>query len=254
MAGKKMVRSVANLNGDKNLTQMVYRKIKEMMFGYEIVPGQRLVFVDLAKKLGVSRTPVNNALSILANEGFLDLVPHQGYSVHQITREEASALYEVREVLELGAIGHAIRKLTLKKIEILKRRKNLYEKSVIEQVTRGRFTLDQEFHASYVQMAENPYLTDYFREVYQRIFLRHRIEGLPAGRVREVVLEHNRIVEAISSKDIESSKELIKLHIKAGKEHIFSAISTKKKFKERNINTNALMNMTITKLQAPIIK
>jgi DNA-binding GntR family transcriptional regulator len=224
VASKKRTGSIANLSGDKNLAQMAYRKIKEMMLSYDIVPGQRLVFVDLAKKLGVSRTPINNALSILANEGFLDLVPNQGYSVHQITQEEASALYEIREILEVGAIGQAIRKLIPEKLESLRRQKSLYEKSVIEQVTRGRFTLDQEFHACYVQMAENPYLADYFREVYQRIFLRHRIEGLPAGRAREVVSEHNEIFKAISLKDVKSAKELIKLHIKAGKEYIFSAI------------------------------
>jgi DNA-binding GntR family transcriptional regulator len=224
VASKKRRRSIANLSGDKNLTQMAYRKIKEMMFTYGIVPGQRLVFIDLAKRLGVSRTPINNALSILANEGFLDFVPNQGYSVHQITPEEASALYEVREILELGAIGQAIQKLTPEKLESLKRQRSLYEKSVLEQVTRGRFTLDQEFHACYVQMAENPHLTDYFREVYQRIFLRHRIEGLPVGRARKVVSEHNEIFKAIALKDVKSAKELIKRHIKAGKEYIFSAI------------------------------
>jgi len=60
------------LKGQKNLTLAAYDNIKDMMFNYDIVPGQRLVFVDLAKQLGVSRTPVNNALSILAKEGYLD--------------------------------------------------------------------------------------------------------------------------------------------------------------------------------------
>ena len=209
---------------DGNLTQMAYRKVKEMMLDYDIIPGQRLVFIDLAKRLGVSRTPVNNALSILANEGFLDFVPNQGYTVHQITPEEANALYEIREIIELGAVGPAIRKLTSDKLELLKKQKGLYEKAVLENVSRGRFILDQEFHACYVQMAENPYLTDYFREIYQRIFLRHRIEGLRAGRAKEVVLEHNEIFRAISLKDVERAKELIKHHIKAGKEYIFSSI------------------------------
>jgi len=196
------------------------------MLNYDIIPGQRLIFVDLAKRLGVSRTPVNNALSILANERFLDFVPNQGYTVHQITREEANALYEIREIIELGAARQAIQKLTSEKLDLLRRQKGLYEKAVLEHISRGRFTLDQEFHACYVQMAENPYLTDYFREVYQRIFLRHRIEGLPAGRAKEVVVEHNAIFKAINLKDVERTKELIKHHIKAGKEYIFSSIFT----------------------------
>jgi len=203
---------------------MAYREIKEMMLSYDLVPGQRLVFVDLAKRLGVSRTPVNTALSILANEGFLDFIPNQGYAVHQITRQEGDALYEIREIIELGAIERSIQKLTPEKLELLKRQKALYEKAVLDQVSRGRFTLDQEFHASCVQMAGNPYLTDYFREVYQRIFLRHRIEGLHAGRAQEVVLEHNQLFDSIRLKDVKRAKQLIKRHINAGKEYIFSSI------------------------------
>ena len=108
-ANKNNSDTAGTLNNEKNLTQMVYRKIKEMMVNYEVVPGQRLIFSDLANRLGVSRTPVNNALSILANEGFLDLIPHQGYTVHEITKEEAGSLYEIREIIELGSVGKAIR-------------------------------------------------------------------------------------------------------------------------------------------------
>jgi DNA-binding GntR family transcriptional regulator len=214
------------LNQDKNLTEMAYRKIKEMMLNYDIVPGQRLIFIDLAKRLGVSRTPVNNALSILANEGFLDFVPNQGYTVHQITRAEAGDLYELREIIELGAIEKALEHHSAEKLEILRQQKCLYETSVIENVSRGRFALDQEFHASYIRMAENPYLTDYFREIYQRIFLRHRIEGLPAGRAKQVVLEHSDIYDAIRQRNLKSARQLIKRHIQAGKEYIFSSVLT----------------------------
>jgi len=228
MAGKKGAQPTVNPKTDGNRTQMVYRKIKEMMFNYDIVPGQRLIFVDFADRLRVSRTPINNALGILANEGFLDFIPNQGYRVHEITPEEASHLYEVREIIELGAIEPAIRKVTPEKLKDLERQRKLYEKSVVEQVTRGRFTLDQEFHACYVRMAENSYLTDYFREIYQRIFLRHRIEGLPVGRAKEVVSEHKEIFKAISMKDVENTKKLIKHHIKTGKDYIFSAIFDQK--------------------------
>jgi len=209
---------------EKNLTQVVYDRIKEMMLNYEIVPGQRLVFNDLAKLMGVSRTPVNNALSILANEGFLDFVPNQGYRVHEITKDEAESLYEIREILELGAIGKGIRRLTPEKLELLERQRELYERAVTDRVNRGRFTLDQEFHACIVQMADNLYLADYFREVYQRIFLRHRIEGLRPERAREVVKEHEEICEAIRIRDVYRARDLIREHIRAGKEYIFSTI------------------------------
>lgn len=228
VAGRNSLDARGILNNEKNLTQMVYRKIKEMMQNYEIIPGQRLIFSDLAQRLGVSRTPVNNTLSILANEGFLDFVPNQGYTVHQITEEEAESLYEIREIIELGSIGKAIRRLTPEKFDSLERQKNLYEKAVADQVSRGRFVLDQEFHACYVQICGNLYLADYFREVYQRIFLRHRIEGLLAERAQKVVSEHYEICEAISLRDVERAKESIKSHIESGRQYIFSVIFSKK--------------------------
>ena len=224
MIGKNNSDTRGILRNEKNLTQIVYRKIKDMMLNYEIIPGQRLIFKDLAKRLGVSRTPVNNALGMLASEGFLDFIPNQGYSVHEITKQEAGSLYEIRAILELGCVGKAIRRLTPEKLEKLERQKGLYENAVVEQVSRGRFTLDQEFHACFVQMSENLYLADYFREVYQRIFLCHRIEGLRANRARAVVSEHNEIFQAIRQRDVEWAKESIRSHIKAGKEYIFSVI------------------------------
>ncbi len=210
--------------GERTLTQRVYEQIKEMMLNYEIIPGQRLIFVDLAKRLGVSRTPVNNALSILSYEGFLDFVPNQGYTVHQITEEEAESLYEIREIIELGSIAKAIRKMTPERLERLEQTKRSYEKAVADQVSRGRFVLDQEFHACHVQLSGNLYLAEYFREVYQRIFLRHRIEGLRADRAQAVVTEHDEIFEAIKFRDVERAKESIRAHIEAGKHYIFSVI------------------------------
>ena len=211
-------------DGISNLTDMAYRKIKAMMMNYDIVPGQRLIFVDLAKRLGVSRTPVNSALGILAAEGFLDFVPNQGYTVHEITHHEASNLYELRKILEMGAIEKVIERVTPEKLELLKKRQNLYEKAILDNISRGRFALDQEFHAAYIQMADNPYLTSYFREIYQRIFLRHRIEGLRPGRAKEVVSEHKALFEAIRQRDVKRARNLIEQHIDAGEKYIFSAV------------------------------
>ena len=223
MTGRKGTHKEANLNGERSLTQMAYRKIKEMMLNYEIIPGQRLVFVDLAKRIGVSRTPVNNALSNLANEGYLDFVPHQGYTVHELTQEEASALYQVREMIELGAIRLAIQKLTPEKVRLLKRKKEIVsEKLNADHVTRKNFMLDLEFHTAYIEMAGNPYLTNCFREVYQRIFLRHRLEGLSIARNQEVDSEHHEIFDALSKRNVRKAKEVIRKHISAAEKSIFS--------------------------------
>jgi len=207
-----------------NLTLKVYNQIIELMLHYEIVPGQRLVFIDLAKQLGVSRTPVNNALSILAQEGYLDFVPNQGYSVHKLTLKEAENLFEIRETLEVGFLGKAIRDMTDKKIANVKKRKLEYEKAISGHVNRKLFILDTQFHAAIIDMAENDILSAQYRDICQKIFLRFRTEDLRMNRILDIKEEHNDLYEAIRIKDVERSKELVKMHHAHAQKSLFPII------------------------------
>jgi DNA-binding GntR family transcriptional regulator len=195
-----------------------------MMLSYEIIPGQRLTFSELAGKLGVSRTPVNSALTLLAKEGYLDFSPNQGYTVHQLTREEADALYELREILELGAVDKAVKNVTPAKLKEMERRQTVFMQAVAKKVNRGRFTIDQEFHAYIVELSGNQYLAEYFREVYQRIFLRHRISPLRGDRAITAPSEHQDVIDAFRQGDAEKVKAALASHIRAGKEYIYSFI------------------------------
>ncbi len=207
-----------------NLTLKVYHRIIELMLNYEIVPGQRLVFIDLAKQLGVSRTPVNNALSILAQEGYLDFVPNQGYSVHKLTRKEAENLYELREVLEVGFLGKAIRAMTEKKQRNFEKCKLDYEDAISSRVDRRLFILDAEFHAAIIDMVCNDVLSVRYRDVCRKIFLRFRTEDLQSARIIEIKREHHELYEAICHKDVERAKELVRQHHKASQKMLFPII------------------------------
>jgi DNA-binding GntR family transcriptional regulator len=209
---------------NSNLTLKVYERIIELMLKYEIVPGQRLVFIDLAKQLNVSRTPVNNALSILAQQGYLDFIPNQGYSVHKLTRKEAENLYSMREVLEAGFVGDAIRNMNEKSLKSLKKRKDDYEKAIAGHVNRKLFILDTEFHAGILDMVGNDILSTQYRDICQRIFLRFRTEDLRLNRIMDIKAEHSEIYEAIRLKDVERSKELVKLHHKSSQKNLFPVI------------------------------
>lgn len=208
----------------KNLTLIVYNQIKEMMLNYDIIPGQRLVFVDLAKQIGVSRTPVNNALSILANEGYLDFTPNQGYSVHILTEQEANYLFEIREMIEIGVIGQAILKMTPQKLSKLEQCKTDYENAISDRVHRRLFILDTEFHASAIEMMENPILVDRYRDVCQKIFLRFRVEYLLIERIKEIVREHDEIFNSIRTRDVEHAKALLNAHNSRAKKNLFAII------------------------------
>lgn len=217
----------------KNLTLATYDRILKMMINYDIVPGQRLLFMDLAKQLGVSRTPVNSALSILAKEGYLDFTPNQGYTVHKLTKEEAEGLYEIREILELGTIGKAVRRITPEKIERFKKAKQDYEKSITDRVHRGLFVLDTDFHAAVIEMVDNPYLVTRYRDLCQRIFLRFRIDALRMDRVHDIVKEHNELFEAVCIRDVDMAKNLIVKHNQSARKSLFSVIFNNSEIDEK---------------------
>jgi GntR family transcriptional regulator, vanillate catabolism transcriptional regulator len=207
---------------EQNLNEIVYQQIKQMLLDYEIIAGQKLVVSDLADRLGVSRTPVNNVLYFLAKQGFLDFVPNQGYTVHQLTREELASLYEMREVLELAAIEKAIAQLTEEKLATLEQKERVFSRAVAEGMGRGRFLLDQEFHAYIIELSGNQCMADYYREIYQKIFLRHRISPLRGERTIHAHAEHHEIYEALRLRDVARARQAISAHIQAGKEYINS--------------------------------
>ncbi|MGI9535650.1 MAG: GntR family transcriptional regulator [Desulfocapsaceae bacterium] len=213
----------------KNLTLKVYNRIMKLMLDYEIVPGQRLVFVDLAKQLKVSRTPVNNALSILAQEGYLDFVPNQGYSVRRLSQKDAEELYRIREVLEVGFLEQAIQKMTKKKLINVENHKLAYEKAISDRVHRNLFILDTDFHLSILDMAGNKILSHRYKDLSRKIFLRFRIEELKVDRIEQISIEHDQLYEALSLKDIERAKGLVMVHHQNSRESLFPII-----FQEKN--------------------
>ncbi len=205
---------------EDNLTIRVYRNIRDMMLNYEIVPGQRLIFADLARRLRVSRTPVNNALSLLAKEGFLDFTPNQGYTVHRVTRQEAESLYEMLKIITVGAIGRTIQQLTPAKLTTLHACKQAYQDAVKTEGIRKRFLLDQEYHATIIRISGIHGLDDCFRDIYQQIYLRLSIESLETSRARAVLQEHQQIYDAIALGDVAETRKLVEDHLDAGMQYI----------------------------------
>ena len=201
----------------------------KLMLDYEIVPGQRLVFVDLANQLKVSRTPVNNALSILAQEGYLEFVPNQGYSVRRLSQKDAEELYQIREVLEVGFIEQAIQNMTEKRLIKVEKQKLAYEKAISDRVHRNLFILDTDFHLSILDMAGNKILSSRYMDLSRRIFLRFRIEELRMDRIEQIRIEHDQLYEALSLKDVERAKGLVMVHHQNSRESLFPII-----FQEKN--------------------
>src|SRR6266498_1888477 len=110
----------------ENLSGQVYNQIKTLILCNEILPGQKLHHQELSERLGVSRTPVREALTRLVQEGYVSLLPNRGFTCKEIRMQEAEELYELREALEAFSVEKAIANLTDSALDRLRDRMNCY--------------------------------------------------------------------------------------------------------------------------------
>src|SRR5918999_1652580 len=105
-------KSKPKARASENLSARVYLEIKNLILCNEVMPGQKMHHQELSDRLGVSRTPVREALTRLVQEGYVSFLPNRGFTCKEIRLQEAEELYDLREALEAFAVERAIKNLT----------------------------------------------------------------------------------------------------------------------------------------------
>ena len=199
----------------------VYQEIKRMMYRHILVPGQKLGYQDLARKLGVSVTPVIQALKGLERQSFVRYETNRGYFVGEITEIEAKELFEARIALETYSIPLVIENWNKEKAKELKR---AYEEHLVSTRPENRRILllmrDAQFHLKLVECAGNRVIYNLLNDVFEHINLRYRPEYLLEKRTIEAAKEHLDITDALEKAEENKVIRLVKEHIKNGRDHI----------------------------------
>lgn len=207
----------------ENLSARVYNQIKRLILGNEIMPGQKLHHQELSERLGVSRTPVREALTRLVQEGYVSFLPNRGFTCKEIRIQEAEELYELREALEAFAVESAIAKLTDASLDRLRSKMNSYGRDVQNRFTRERLVYDQDVHLTIVQLAGNETLTSTLSHVFERIVLKRRTDGLyDQARGLAAHGEHLQLLAAMERRDVAAAVALVRQHIQAGKKNVMA--------------------------------
>jgi DNA-binding GntR family transcriptional regulator len=207
----------------ENLSARVYNQIKRLILCNEIMPGQKLHHQELSERLGVSRTPVREALTRLVQEGYVSFLPNRGFTCKEIRIQEAEELYELREALEAFAVERAIAKLTDASLDQLRNKMNSYGRDVQNRFTRERLVYDQDVHLTIVQLAGNEMLTNTLNHVFERIVLKRRTDGLyDPARGLAAHEEHLQLLAAMERRDVPAAVVLVRQHIQAGKKNVMA--------------------------------
>jgi DNA-binding GntR family transcriptional regulator len=211
--------SAVSLVNHLGLGEKVYQLLKDQILTAHLTPGQPLSIVDLATRLGVSRTPVKDALSRLSVEGLIEEVPRRGYFVARLDAQEVAELLEVRLILELAAAERGVAVVQPEQIAALWR---LHESMAAMVEADGRYKdyaafrqADRDLHVLAVGLANNRRLS----EMHLNLFVHsemHRAHFATAASHRRGALtlnEHAAIIQAIEARDLTTLKAAITVHV-----------------------------------------
>lgn len=213
---------------DEGLTlrEQVFVTLRRKILRGELVPGEKLREIKLAGELGVSRTPVREAIRQLENEGLVVMLPHRGAQVASITQRELADVLEVRRSLEKLAISCAVKRMTKEDERKLLAAEKHFE-SVVRAKNVGIIELgaaDEGFHEVIYSSTGNRRLMQILSNLREQMY-RFRVEYMKNASVREELIEeHARIVQAIRERDEEKAVAYMDEHIVRQMETISKSI------------------------------
>lgn len=217
----------------ENLSARVYQQIKNLIMCNEVMPGQKLHHQDLSDRLGVSRTPVREALTRLVQEGYVSFLPNRGFTCKEIRLQEAEELYDLREALEVLAVEKAIERVDADALDELSRKMHHYGADVQRRFSRERLMYDQEVHLEIARLSGNETLTRTLTQVFERIILKRRTDGLydPARGIT-AHKEHLQMIRAMKERDTVLATGILRAHIRAGKNNVLADLSHRQQIRE----------------------
>ena len=193
-----------------DLSQRVYKVLKQMILDGDLKSGERLAQDELAQRLGVSRTPLLSAFAKLEREMLVRTIPRRGRYVRAFTRSELLDVYDIRLRLEpLGARGAAAHG-TAEQIERLDALTEQYRQLVADHDADRVKRHDFEFHMLIMEMSGNTFLSSIVAS--SNIILIANVQGLIKS-AEESLAEHRRLVDAIRAHDDASAEELMYHHL-----------------------------------------
>jgi len=209
-----------NTNEYLPLREVVFHTLREAILTGELEPGEHLMEVKLADKLGVSRTPVREAIRKLELEGLVVMTPRRSAEVAKITKEDLIDVLEVRKVLESLAIELSCKNRSEEDIAKLKENLKSFRLYINKNSVTEIATTDVQFHEIIYNSTGNRRLNQILYNLREQMY-RYRLEYIKDRQTRNnLILEHDEIIQSIEEQNVERAKRAILVHIEKQEETI----------------------------------
>ena len=202
----------------RNLAEVVYARLKAELHDFVRLPGDRFTEAEVSLALGVSRTPVREALFRLRNEGFLDVESKSGWFVRPIDFDRLDQLYDLRVTLELASVA----RLGARPEDddpSLRALASVWLVPVDQRLADPRQVgeLDEGFHAALVAATGNQEMARVHHEVTERIRIVRRLDFTRPDRIEATYDEHAKILRAVVRRKTDEAQRLLRSHIEQSK-------------------------------------
>lgn len=200
-------------NSDLSLREVVLLTLRKAILTGRLKPGERLMEIQLSQLLGVSRTPVRDAIRNLEQEGLVQMSPHRGAHVAYISEKTVIDVLEVRRAMEGLSVSRAVRRMTPEQLILLQEAMLECERATQSGDCQQVVKADVRFHDIILDSTGNEKLKNIMNNLSDQIY-RYRYEFIKdAGNYSAMLAEHRKIYDAMSSRDEDSAVNAIQVHI-----------------------------------------
>ena len=218
----------ATMNEYLPLRDVVFNTLRQAILRGELKPGERLMEIQLANKLGVSRTPIREAIRKLELEGLVLMIPRKGAEVAEITEKSLRDVLEVRRALEELAVELACEKITPEQIQELKDAAASFRDSLQEGDITRIAEADVKFHDVIYLATDNQKLIQLLNNLREQMY-RYRVEYLKRSDFHQQLMdEHEEIIETIERGQKDQAVQVVCQHVDNQVEAVMDTIRTKK--------------------------
>lgn len=202
-----------NMNEYLPLRDVVFNTLRQAILKGELAPGERLMEIALAERLGVSRTPIREAIRKLELEGLVLMIPRKGAEVAKISEKSLRDVLEVRRSLEELAIELACQRMTQEEVFRLETAQREFSLAIDKEDAMGIAETDENYHDIIYMGTGNVRLVQILNNLREQMY-RYRLEYIKDEDKRQVLLlEHENILKAIKGRRVKEAKEAMREHI-----------------------------------------
>ncbi len=217
-----------DLNSYRPLRELVFETVREAIITGQLPPGERIMETQLAEELGVSRTPVREAIRKLELEGLVAIIPRRGAYVAGLSLKDIIEVFEIRGALEGLAAALAAERITDEELDKLERHLVKSAELIGRADLEGMVEIDTGFHLLLYEASRNKRLANIISNLREQIHRFRQTSLSYPGRMKDALEEHRKIVEAISARNPELARELAQEHIENAENSIMQVIRAEK--------------------------